>query len=228
MTTRGRVIRHERASDWPIFDGRAIARDIDILAVELNRRSGEKIESVVAAASGMLRLALARAMPLAQYRFWLIAWGQAIDPSNKVATYHAERNRLWAAIEKSGGVVPEGARSETRVDYGDGTFGFAGTVDFAVGELPLAVELTRRHNAACLALDALVVDPIARARSLPFPPEDGGATMLVRAITGEFGESMFVARGFGQFDDVTVGVEVLAKSDFISTLEPHFAAIESH
>jgi hypothetical protein len=227
MTTRRQTIRRERAREWPIFEGRELPSGVDILSIEINRGSREEIELVVAHASAILGLALARSILPDQHKLWLIAWGEAVDPTNKVASYHAARDRLWTAIERTGITVPKGLRSEIRIDFDDGSFCFAGSVNFAISELPAALELTRRANTVGLATEVLAPDPIRYAKPSPFTPSDARPPMFVRAASGELGNWIFLARGFGQFDDAAVGVEILANSEFLNIMEPKLVIAES-
>ncbi len=218
MTT-SQTIRRERARDWPIFDGRELPNDIDVLTVQLRRRSMESIELVVAQASEMLRLALANSTSPGN-SFWLAAWGNPVDPRNKVGAYLARRDGLWAAVEKTGIVLPEGPRNEAEVNYDDGSFGFGGSINFALNEIPVALELTRRKNAICLATEDVITDPIGNSKVASFSSADYRLPILIRAAAGEFGEWVFLARSFGKFDDSTVGAEIFAKSEFIDGVEP--------
>lgn len=223
MTTRRQVVRRERARDWPIFGSLALPDDVGVLSVELNRPSQETVDAVVAGASSILRSALVSAMPSGQHQLWLLAFGQPVKGPGRVAAYHAERDRLWGAMQKRGVGVPGGRRSEIKVEYEDGSLGFRGSIRIDAVDLPVALEVTRRENAVCLGVDAQAPAPLVSLSPSSTSTSAQTPTLLSAAVE-RLASYVFVARGFGQFDDAAVGVEVIASNEFLDTLEPRIIA----
>lgn len=223
MTTRRQVVRREHARDWPIFGSLTLPDDVGVLSVELNRPSQETVDAVVADASSILRSALVWAMASGQHQLWLLAFGQPVKGSSRVAAYHAERDRLWTAMQKRGVGVPGGRRSEIKVEYEDGSLGFGGSIRIDAVDLPVALEVTRRENAVCLGTNAQSSDPLV-GLSLPSISASIQTPTLLSVAVGRLASYVFVARGFGQFDDAAVGVEVIASNEFLDTLEPRIIA----
>jgi hypothetical protein len=223
MTTRRQLVRRERARDWPIFNSLALPADVGVLSVELIRPPQETADAVVADASAILRSALVLAMPSGQYQLWLLALGRPVKVSNRVTAYHAERDRLWTAMQKRGVGLPRGRRSEIKVEYEDGLLGFGGSIRIDAVDLPASLEVTRRENAVCLGTDAHASDPLS-GLSPSSRLASAQAPTLLSAAVGRLASYLFVARGFGQFDDAAVGVELIAPNEFLDTLEPRITA----
>ncbi|MFY1633362.1 hypothetical protein ACN27F_08785 [Solwaraspora sp. WMMB335] len=223
MTTRRQVVRRERARDWPIFGGLALPDDLGVLSVDLHRSSQETVDAVVADASSIFHSALVSTMPSDQHQLWLLAFGQPVKGSSRVAAYLAERDRLWIAMQKRGVGVPGGRRSEIKVEYEDGSLGFGGSIRINAVDLPVALEVTRRENAVCLGVDTQASDPLVSLTPSSISASTQTPTLLSVAVK-RFASYVFVARGFGQFDDAAVGVEVIASNEFLDTLEPRIIA----
>lgn len=218
MTTRRLAIRRERVRDWPALAGYEIPSDLGVLSLELQRTPHEKLPEAVAEASGALRSGLDPVLGPGPYQLWLLCLGKPHRSSSRVGAYHAERDKLWAAMEKTKTGLPQGRRIEARVQYGV-DFGFAGSIEFELGDLPVALEVTRVENAVCVATDPLVADPLTRWITPLLGSVNTEPPTLLTLMLEVFPNLTLVARGFGQFDDAVVGAEVFGPDSFLDALE---------
>ncbi len=219
MTTRRIDIRRERPGDWPIFDGLDLPRELGVLSVEINRLPAEKIKAAVREASDNFRTAWMRASLPRRWRMWLLVASRPVRRADRIAMLQATRLGLWGATEKAGIELPRGARSETKVSYNGGLTGFAGSISLESDDIPVALEVTRRENAICLAVDISSADPLFRVASIR--PERLTAKVPDLFLLGvkAANDASFAVRGFGAFDDRMVGVEVFGSDSIINTLE---------
>jgi hypothetical protein len=187
--------------------------------LDVQRQADESIASAVAVTATALGAALGEIVAPEQGKLRLVALGQPVSRSNRVAAYNAEKDKLWAALEKSGVTLPRSSRTEVEVARSDDVLQFGGFIEFGTSELAVAIEVTRRGNAVC-------VGQIGEAEgygwerllsSLEPLPQDSVA--LLRAAVRQIATGLFVARSFGEFDDVLVGSEVFAENDVIDRLE---------
>jgi hypothetical protein len=216
MTTSRLTIRRERARDWPLLQGLPIAADIGVLSLEILRGPREDLVSAVAEASGVL--ATSRAFASDVLRLTLAAAGRSVDPSAKLAAYNVERDKLWVTLQREGLAIPAGSRRESRVQYGDGSFGFGGTIDLELVELSKALEITRTVNAVCIGnatLESeLVIDHVIS--SLALPP--AVPRSLLQVLIARVNRNEMIVRGYGEFDDRNVGVEVFARDEILARI----------
>jgi hypothetical protein len=153
-------------------------------------------------------------------RLWLVALGRPVPRSSRVAIHHAERDALWKALERSGVELPDGPRSESDIAPSSDVLQFGGYIELAsVGDLRVALEVTRRENAVIFGRSGDHDEPdwmnfLASLRPLP-----RDSTALLRASIHQVGGEFFVARSFGRFDDGKVGAEVFAGSEVLNILE---------
>jgi hypothetical protein len=185
----------------------------------MNRSPQEKIDEVVKEASGNLQGALTRSSVAEQCRLWLLVAGRPVRSADKIAAFRAARLGLWGALEKSGLAIPNGPRSEIEVSYEGGSEGLWGSVQVPLGDLSLALEITRRENAICLAADMLVHDPLASVIAIQSQLAVDKASSLLLLAVRMLDDVAFAARGFGEFDDTAVGVEVFAVDVILDMLE---------
>jgi hypothetical protein len=217
MTTSRTNIRRERIHNWPIFKEFNLSDQLLALSVEITKCSHEKVGVAVAEASQALTSALL-ASTFRHIHLFLVARGSTLEEPHRVAAYVAERHKLWNSMERSGLPIPIGPLSERRVDYDDGKFGFIGTIDFALAELPVALEVTRREDAVCIAADPGGCDSLIDEISASYPGGSLGSTSVLGASVRHLADYEFVARAFGQFDDRVVGAEIFGRQDSLDSL----------
>jgi hypothetical protein len=220
MITSRITFRREAVREWPILAGDSNIPDtVDVSSVEVRRQADESVASAAALAATTLGTALSEIMDPDQGRLWLVTLGQPLTRPSRVAAYNAERDKLWAALEKSGVALPRGSRAEVAMAQSDDVLQFGGVIEFKTTELSVALQVTRRENAVCVG-QIREPDGFGWERflsSLEPSPEDSAA--LLRAAIRQIDSGLFVARSFGQFDDAVVGSEVFAENDVIDQLE---------
>lgn len=220
MTTSRITFRREVARDWPILAGDSdVPAAVGVASVGVRRRADESVASAAVVAATTLGAALGEIMPPEQGKLWLLALGQPTSRTNRVAAYHAERDKLWAALEKPGVALPRGSRTEFEVAYSDDVLRFGGVIEFMTAEFSVALEVTRRENAVCVGRINMLggFDWERFVSSLDSLPKD--SVVLLRAVVRQIADGLFVARSFGQFDDALVISEVFAENDTINRLE---------
>jgi hypothetical protein len=223
MITNRLAFRREIAREWPIFAGDSeISNTVGVASLDVRRRADESIASAVAVTATALGATVGEIMAPGQGKLRLLALGQPFSRSNRVAAYNAEKDKLWAALEKSGVALPRGSRTEVEVTRSDDVLQFGGFIEVAASELAVALEVTRRDNAICVGQ---ISEPGSYGwkrllSSLGTLPKDSAALLL--AAVRQIAKGLFVARSFGEFDDVLVGSEVFAENDIIDRLEAIF------
>jgi hypothetical protein len=212
------VVRRENPTDWPVLAGCDLPSDLGVLSVELRRGPGEGISGVVAEGAELLRSALRPTEPADGYRLWLVHLGDPIESTGRVGRYRLERFGLWQVVESEGTPIPDGRRVESMMRYADGSTGLAGAVASDLSRLPASLEATRLRNAVCVVAGTADPNPLdVVVRSQPAPVEGKGPALLPLILRGL--PHRGVARAFGSFDDVLVGVEILAADSFLDAVE---------
>ncbi|NJC69863.1 hypothetical protein HC031_09045 [Planosporangium thailandense] len=188
-------------------------------SVDVRRQADESIGSAAAAAAAILGDALSEIMRPDQGKLSLVALGQPLTRPNRVTAYNAERDKLWAAFEKAGVVLPHGNSAEVGVTHSDDVRQFGGVIEFAMTDLSVALEVTRRENAVCIGRIGEPDDFGWERFLLSLEPIPKDSVELLRAAVRQIAGGLFVVRSFGQFDDVLVGAEVFAENSVIDQLE---------
>jgi hypothetical protein len=218
MTTNRIAIQNDSLHNWPIFTDIDIPPTLGVMSIEIRRRLDEDIPSTgVMAAQALVAAMRTVAEPFGS--ILLIALGDAISPSGRSASYRAERDKLWSTLEKSGAVLPAGERLERKLACTEGSSRFAGIISVAIEDLPIALEVTRQINSVCICEFPRSSTDSAWQQVAPLlehcPPDQAAMLReLIPTVTGD----MFVARSFGSFDDVSVGVDIFAQHSMLSRL----------
>lgn len=223
MTTSRLMVRRERVEDWPLFEGLTLPPDLAALSVENNRLPNQSIDRAVAEAADVLRSSLAAARRSGEFKYWLVASSVPVRAANKVAAYNAKREKVWGVLERRGIEIPTGSRREWEASLSDDTFVLMGSVELDPGGLALALTATRRADAVCIAAAPSSVDPMASIFPRYAQSLGDASTLLVTSVQLAANWA-FVARAFGEFDDVSVGVEVFAREVFLDVLLPSVIA----
>lgn len=219
MTTSRIVIRRDVVREWPIFATESeVPVAVGVTSVEIRRQGNESVASAAVSAATALAGGMGQMLAVEQGTLWLLALGRPILRSNRIAAHSAKRDRLWGALEKTGVVLPNGRRTEFQIGRSDDVVQFGGVVELTVTGLPLALEVTRCQNAICMgsAGQPLQMGWDGFLSSLDPLPED--STAFLRAALRQVSRSTFVARSYGQFDDVVVTSEVFAEDDILNPL----------
>jgi hypothetical protein len=216
MTTRAISVRRVAAQDWPLFADIVPDQGLEVLLLEVRRGSTENMQSAVADVASALAVVLRQEPFVGRFTGWLIALGQRIQPSQRVAALYARRDGLWGTFEKSGLVVPEGARTDGRLTYPDGSFAPVGELRIDPSGLPAALEITRIRNAVCLAGDS-IANPMAELVRQPLTLDQSEPNLFAESVRRLRGDAVAL-RGFGRFDDVLVGVDIVGRGQFFDLL----------
>ena len=213
------VVRREVARDWPIFaDDSEVPAAVGVASVEVRRGVDESVASAAVVSATALGAALGEMLPPDQGKIWLVALGRPTLRSSRLAVYLAERDKLWAALEKAGVALPDGSRTETEITHSDDVLRFGGAIELTSTEFPMALEVTRCENAVCVGrIDGTAGFDWERfLSSSDTLSEDCG---LLRLVLHQVSGGMFAVRSFGQFDDAVVTSEAFAENDLLNRLE---------
>jgi hypothetical protein len=205
-----------------VVDRTALPGDVGVLLVDAHRAVMEPMTAAVARASDLFTSALARSVPAGQSDLWLLALGNPVRRSQRLGTLLATRAGLWNGLEKNGAVLPGGSRSEISLDYADGdAWGFVGSIRFPLGDLPAAIELTRTHNAMVVATEPAAAEPVSTlVADCPQLVDGRTPRILFRTVSlVDDGTWPLAARGFGAFDDVSVGAEMFGHAQHLDPVE---------
>jgi len=218
------VVTRESVENWPIFQGVQVA-GISVLTVAIRRDPAEAMAPTAAAASAVLAVGLQRVLS-GREMCSLVAVGKPSSRSTRVAAYHAERDKLWGALEKAGLKLPPGERFESEVTGdGDDRIRFAGMIRFAIEELPAALEITRTSTAVCIVNDRS--DGVTPSHLPDFVNADtADSAVLLKSAVADLG-NYFVCRATGAFDDATVTAEAFATEPLASALATELIQVRS-
>ena len=192
---------------------------VGVVSLEVTREPREALATAVSEAATSLGSALS-AYGKGGLLLGLVAASAPVPYTSRVAAYRAERNKLWASLQHTGTTLPEGRRVEIRVEHDDASVRYVGGLVFKLSQLPVALEVTGKAAAICIAwqtphLDLPLDELIRPFMALPPEPE----SFLKQAVSN-VADRTLVMRAFGTFDDRAVGSEVFALDDDLDLLEP--------
>jgi hypothetical protein len=195
----------------------AFTDDVGVLSVEVLRGPQEDLSSALEEAAEVLVPSRVLASDEVR-RLTLVVAGRSVDPSSRVAAYNVERDKLWAALEREGRSIPAGRRLESRIQYDDGSFGFVGIIDLELSELSRALGITRELNAVCIGTGVSEPEQIADQIVSSLASRSADSRSLLRVLVTRANQGDLILRGYGEFDDRNVGVEVFAKDEILNRI----------
>ena len=219
MTIRKASVYREDVAGWPIFSGFEMPADMAVLTIEQRRTLDVPIREVVAGATARLQAALKEIASASDQKYWLVGLSRFGNPAGRVSSYNLVKHGMWRQFAVPGVSVPEGESTEAEIRFTDGSIGLGGSVEFDIDDMAPAVEITRLNdNAICVVTDTVAPDPLnlLTAAGVGLSPSD--PSVLLRLLLGSSTHACIV-RGFGNFDDVDVGVEVFASRSYLDGLE---------